>query len=293
MNELAVYVAYRIFTGLFGMLPEPVMRRLGESLGYLASFAAPARRRLVERHLGRVLGTDRQLRAPARRSFASYGRYWAEVFWMRPGRVGQLLTGMSTEGLEHVREARDAGKGIILALPHIGNWEAAGLEAVRQGVPVTAVAEALANRRIVDWFTRVRASFGLEVLLARRGVTATLEEKLLEGRTVALPCDRDIKGRGVNVEFFGEVTTLPRGPVLLALRTGAPVLPVGTYFSAGKGHSFLVLPPLDIPAAGSEQERLEEGTRRLARTLEDLIRRDPIQWHLFQPNWPSDREPTG
>jgi KDO2-lipid IV(A) lauroyltransferase len=134
----------------------------------------------------------------------------------------------------------------------------------------------------------------IDVVIARKGGTVTrdLLQRLREGGVIALLCDRDIKGTGVPVEFFGEETTLPAGPIALADRTGAILLPVGTYFAKGAGHVFEVNEPLEIPELEDQDERIAAGVRRLAGVVEDVIRRAPEQWHLILPNWPSDRRAT-
>jgi KDO2-lipid IV(A) lauroyltransferase len=168
----------------------------------------------------------------------------------------------------------------------------AGAKAEDVGVPVLAVAESLPNPRITEWFVDVRNQMGIDIVLTGRGsrVTSALVERLEAGGAIALLADRDLSGRGIEVEFFGERTTIPAGPVSLADRTGAVLLTVGCYFSDGQGHTLVVHPPLELPTAGTTEERVAEGSQRLARALEDIIRRAPEQWHLFQPNWPSDRQ---
>ncbi len=105
---------------------------------------------------------------------------------------------------------------------------------------------------------------------------------------LCLLCDRDIGGGGIEVEFFGERTTLPAGPATLALRTGAPVLPTAVYFRPDGGHLGKVGAPLDVTRHGSMAEDIASITQQLAHRLEELIRVAPDQWHLLQPNWPSD-----
>jgi len=294
MRDWPLYVAYRAFSGLFGLLPEPLMRRSGEAVGRLAWRFAGNRRRLVEGHMRRVVGDDGDVVALGRAMFASYGRYWAEVFWTRPRRKAQIVAGCSIEGEERVHEAAALGRGIVLALPHMGNWESAGAKAEAIGIPVLAAAEGLSNQKIVDWFVAVRRALGIETVITGSGrkVTTALARRLKEGGVIALVSDRDVSGRGVAVEFFGEMTTMPPGPVALAERTGAVLLPVGCYFVAGGGHRFVVRPPLEIPPAASREERVAAGTQLFAAELEDLIRAAPQDWHLFVPNWPSDREPA-
>ncbi|NNC93683.1 MAG: lysophospholipid acyltransferase family protein [Acidimicrobiia bacterium] len=280
------YLLYRVLSGLFGLLPEPAMRRAGEGIGWLLSFVAGDRRRMSARHLRRVMGEGDDVDHLVRQAFSSYGRYWAETFWVRPRRLEEMAAHTSIEGDDIVRAYRDTG-GLIFALPHLGNWEAAGIEATVLGLDLVAAAESLPNPLISDWFIAQRAVFGIEVVLVKPGASQELLARLHSGKTLALPSDRDLKGRGVAVKFFGEQTTLPAGPFVLAKRTGAPVLPVATYFKEKRGHHFVVRPPLD--PGGSVEDMAQE----LAEHFEDFIRAHPTQWHLLQPLWPSDlQEPT-
>jgi phosphatidylinositol dimannoside acyltransferase len=292
VSELPAYLAYRAFSAVFGMFPEPAMRFSGESIGRLMWHLAPKRRRLVQRHLRRVVGDAEDIDALSKRMFASYGRYWAELFWIRPKRKGELAEHADVEGVEVALEARRQGKSVIFGLPHIGNWEAAGAKAEAIGFPVLAAAEALANKRIVDWFVECRRAVGIDVVVASAGAraTAALMRRLEQGGTVALVADRDVSGRGIAVEFFGEKTTMPAGPVALAERTGAALLPVGSYFKKGRGHRFVIHEPVEIPDAPTREERLAAGVKAFAEALEQIIRAAPEQWHLFVPNWPSDAE---
>lgn len=223
--------------------------------------------------------------------FRSYGRYWAEVFWVTADKRSALLEHSDIIGAHHISDAVASGRGIVLALPHLGNWEAAGPAASSLGAPVLAVAEALPNERIVAWFTAVRADLGIDVVLAEqgRGTTGKLLARLREGGTIALLADRDVTGSGIETRFFGELTTIPAGPAALADRTGAALIPVGCYFKRGRGHRFDVRAPIEAPDIEDKAARLAEFTSRYTFVLEDLIRNAPEQWHLFQPNWPSDR----
>lgn len=292
MSGQLEYLAYRAGSGLLSILPEPAVRRLGRWAGRLAWRRAGYRRDMAVRHMRRVLsgaGAE-EVEAAAEEVFAAYGRYWAEILWFRPRRFAEVRSRMSTSGLEHVRAARAAHRPMIIALPHIGNWEMAGVLAGEEGVRITAVAEALANRRASDWFTGMRARLNVGVVLAEgAGVMRTLLSFLRQGHTIALVADRNIGGRGIEVEFFGEKTSLPAGPAVMALRTGAVLLPCASYFEPGAGHRVVVLPPVPDPGEGAA-DRAGAMTRELARRFEELIRAAPAQWHLVQPNWPSDRE---
>jgi phosphatidylinositol dimannoside acyltransferase len=288
------YITYRAFVGVLGLFSERAMRAAGEALGRVVWYLAPGRRRLVQRHLRRILGPDTDVTARSKEMFASYGRYWAETFWLRPDRIPELVRKSTVENEDVLHQAFDRGKGVLLILPHMGNWEVAGAVARDLGTPVLSAAENLPNPLITKWFLDVRRMAGIDIVLTGRGARATgaLLQRLKEGGTVALLADRDVTGRGIPVTFFGEETTMPAGPIALAVKTGAPVLVVGSYFEDGPGHRYFVSEPLAIPEGGTKEERVAVGVQLLANALEKRIVRKPEDWHLFVPNWPSDRKPA-
>ena len=296
MKHQIGYVAYRIASGLFGALPEPAVRWLAAVAGRVWYRASPTRRALVARHMRRVAGPEPgagEIDAMTRRAFASYARYWAEVFWIRPRRKEAVVEHSFVENHERFQTSVASGRGVILALPHMGNWEIAGANAEHLGGPVLAAAEALANPKIVEWFVEARAGMGIEVVLAGKGhrSTAALARRLRNGGVIALLADRDVTGRGVEVEFFGERTTVPAGPAALALRTGAIVLPIGSYFNEGsRGHHYVIGEPVEIDVEADGDDAVGVVAQRIASTLESYIRERPWDWHCFVPNWPSDRE---
>lgn len=292
MKDRLGFLVYRIFIGVLGVLPERVMIRAGETLGRLAWYVAPKRRRLVQRHLRRILGPDAPVANRSKSMFASYGRYWAEVFWLRPERKAGLLADCELVNEQALHDAFAKGKGMVLVLPHMGNWEIAGAVSESLGMPAMSAAENLPNPLITDWFVKIRGIVGIEIVLTGRGMraTAALAIQLKEGKTVALLADRDVTGRGIPVTFFGEETTIPPGPIALAIRRGSPLLVVGSYFKEGPGHRYVISDPLAIPDTGTKEDRIATGAQLLADALEDKIRLKPEDWHLFVPNWPSDRE---
>ena len=284
------YLAYRAGIILAGLLPESTVRRLGEWLGSQAFARAGRRRRMLIRHVSRVLGSESEVESAARAAFSAYGRYWAESFWVRPRRVPSILRNISREGVERVEAARDAGLGMVYALPHIGNWEVAGTVAHDLGLELLAVAESLPDSKIVKWFVDLRKALGIDVVLADRSdIMAVLSAAVERGAAVALVMDRNVRSGGVDVEFFGETTSMPAGAAALGLRTGVPVFPVAAYFREGRGHHLVVEAPVEMPREGTIEEQIVEGTQRVVRALEALIERAPTQWHIVQPNWPSDR----
>lgn len=294
MSDLVGYLVYRALSGAFGLLPKAAVRRVGRALGRGLSYVAADRFAMAQRHMRRALGPDASddaVRTAARGLFASYGRYWAELFWFRPRRKAEIVATARVDGVADVYAARAAGRGVVLALPHLGTWDVAGAVAESIGLPVMAVAEDLPNRRIRDWFVAARRAMGIDVVIGGGAdTTKTLMRHLQETGVVALVADRDVTGRGVEVEFFGELTTMPGGPAALADRTGAAIFPVAPRFARGGGYHMVIEPELPLPDAETRPERIRLGTQAFARRVEEMIRHDPEQWHVIQPIWPSDRE---
>jgi KDO2-lipid IV(A) lauroyltransferase len=250
------------------------------------------RRAQVERNVARISGTGLAPRvrdAIVRETFTSYARYWVESFRLPGTSADALAEGVTSEGMEAVAAAMEAGTGLVVALPHLGGWEwAAFWLAEVHGWPVTAVAEPIEPPELAEWFLDLRAKLGMEIVPLGAGAGAACVRALKENRIVCLVCDRDLAGDGIAVPFLGEVTTLPAGPATLALRSGAPLVTAATYFE-GRRHRFVVEPPLDTTRHGRLRDDVERVTAAVAERMEQSIRSAPEQWHLLQPNWPSDR----
>jgi KDO2-lipid IV(A) lauroyltransferase len=250
-----------------------------------------ARAEVVARHAARARGrplNPLEERQAVQAAVASYARYWVESLSLPAMDPATVDARFSIEGLEHISAAREAGRGAVLALPHVGGWEVGGSWFVRQGFPLAVVVEPVHPPELFEWFAGLRRSFGFTVIPLGKGAGSEVLRALRENQVVALVTDRDIAGGGVEVDFFGEKTTLPAGPAVFALRTGAPLLPTAVYF-CGAGHHAVVRPALPAERRGRLGDDAARLTQALAYELEALIRAAPEQWHLFQPNWPSDR----
>ena len=287
----AAYLAYRSGGAVAQALPPRAARRMASTVSRAMWAAMADRRHLVERHMRRAVGTElsrARMRRLVRGVFASYAHYWVEAFRLPRETPESIAAGLTFEGLEHLRDAYDAGGGVILAAPHLGGWDFGGAWLAQAGFRPVAVAEVLEPPELFEWFVEWRRRLGVEIVAADVDAGPALVRALKDGCTVGLVSDRDILGSGVEVEFFGEVTTLPAGPATLALRTGAPLLPCAIYYGGPSGHFAAFRPPLDATRTGRFRDDVRRLTQALAHELEDLIRRHPEQWHLMQPNWPSD-----
>ncbi len=254
----------------------------------------------VNRHLDTGTGEagDRDRAEDAmRQGFSSYGRYWVESFRLPYLTDRELDRGFSFVGFEKIQEVRAAGYGPVLVLPHLGGWEwaAAWLGRIAK-VDVTAVVERLEPEEVFDWFARLRQAYGVNVIPL--GPMAMVQVSAAVKRTdvVCLVSDRDIGGNGIEVDFFGEATTLPVGPALVARRTGAPLMPVAVLFR-GRQRICLVGDPIwpdRLDTAPGEEPPTGRAlnlalTQLVADRLAELVALAPDQWHLLEPNWPSDK----
>ncbi len=283
---------YKGGAALFRTLPRSVSEPLAETTYAAVSKLSEERRLLVTRNLRRVRGPDfdgPELEAALRTTFESYGRYWVDSFRLPKVTPAQIDFGFAFEGVEHIARGLAQGRGVINVLPHLGGWEWAAfwLTAV-MGYEVTAVVEPIEPPELFDFFADFRTGLGMHIVPLGPDAGKAVLKALREGHVVALLCDRDIEGTGVEVDFFGERTTLPAGPATLALRTGAALLPTAVYFR-GSGHHALVEAPLAVERGGGRlREDIVRVTQDIAVALEGLIALAPDQWHLQQPNWASD-----
>ena len=289
MTALAVG-AYKASAAIARAVPGRVARSAASLGGTAAAHVGGARRAQVERNLRRLDpslgGRDLQRRVEA--TFGSYARYWAESFRLSSLSPERIDGTFSMEGYGHIVEARASGIGPIIALPHLGGWEwAAFWLTLVEDAPVTAVVERLEPPDLFEWFVHLRSELGMTVVPLGPDAATACIGALRNAEVLCLLSDRDIGGGGIEVDFFGERTTLPAGPATLALRTGAPILPTAIYFD-GVGHRAVVQAPLDTGRRGRLREDVARITQDLAVALEGLIAAAPDQWHLMSPNWPSD-----
>jgi KDO2-lipid IV(A) lauroyltransferase len=291
----ASYDAYRFGAGVARALPGPMADLTARGAGALLAPALRGRRDMVAKHQQRVAGGTLgplAVRRAVQATFESYARYWLEAFRLPDVGPAGLDAGMEVDGFQHLEAGLAAGNGVILALPHLGGWEWAGAWLSQsRGTKVSAVVEPLDPPELFEWFVELRKELGMSIIPLGDGAGSAVLHALHANEVLCLLCDRDIGGGGVEVEFFGETTTLPAGPATLALRTGAPILPAAVYFGRRRwSHHGVIRPPVPAERGGGRlREDVARITQAIAHELEDLIRHAPDQWHLLQPNWPSDR----
>lgn len=242
----------------------------------------------LRRNLARVLGVPPE-QVPdelLRDSLRSYARYWREAF--RLPSMDLVATAAeidsSVQGQEYLDKAMAEGRGVILALPHSGNWDMAGVWCTQNWGGLSTVAERLKPESLYQRFVDYRESLGFEIFPLSGGEQppfGELAKRLRENKVVCLLGERDLAAKGVPVTFFGEPTRMPAGPAKLAIETGAALLPVHCWFVDG-GWGFSIDPPVDVSVG------IDGATQALADRYAANIAAHPADWHMLQPLWLND-----
>ncbi len=249
----------------------------------------------LEAHLARVRpdATPAEIRELSKAGMRSYLRYWCESFRLPTWDTARIVDHFKVEGEQQLTDALAAERGAVLVLPHMGNWDHAGAWGCLTHRPLTTVAERLKPESLYDRFVAYRETLGMEVLpLGGDGVIRTLSDRLRAGGMVCLLGDRDLSRSGVPVDFFGARTRMPQGPALLALLTGAPLLPVTLWFD-GPDSRARIHAPVPVPVAGTRSEQVAAMTQSVAATFERGIAEHPSDWHMLQRLWLDELDDRG
>ncbi|GAA0512397.1 phosphatidylinositol mannoside acyltransferase [Paractinoplanes deccanensis] len=286
MKDRLIEFGYAAGWRVVRALPLPVARRLFTAAADRAyQKNGPGTQRL-RRNLRQVVPDmpDTLVRDALR----SYARYWMEAFRLPSQTREDFLAGlhMAPEHYDELKSAIADGKGVVLALPHVGNWDAAAAWVVSNGWPMVTVAERLKPEGVFRQFVAYREKLGMEVLPltgGRRPPLDVLGERLQQGWAVALLGDRDLSRGGVEVTFFGGRTRMPAGPAILAIRTGAPLYAVDLSFSDTQ--TVAVLRRIIPPTEGPLDVRVKQTTQALADAYAEGIAEHPQDWHMLQKLW--------
>ena len=278
--------------------PKGMSSRAFQAVADAATVRNGGATRQLRKNLRRVVGpsvSELRMDQLVGDALRSYSRYWLETFRLPKMDVRDVAdrADMNTVGREHIEAGLDAGKGVVLALPHQGNWDVAGVWLVANHGPFATVAERLKPDSLFDRFVAYRESLGFEIIPLTGGARPPLDilrERLEANKVVCLLADRDLSRNGVQVDFFGEPTRMPGGPAMLAARTGAALLPVSVWFTDDGGWGQRINAPVELPDA-SLKAKVEAGTQAIADRFAIDIAAHPADWHMLQRLWLADLPP--
>jgi lauroyl/myristoyl acyltransferase len=273
------------------MLPEPAARGAFDRAGAWAAGRDGKGIRQLRANLRVVTGgrlTEPELTALTVRATRSYARYWQEAFRLPTLSSERIVAGTEVIGLEHVQKARDSGRGMVMVLPHSGNWDAAGVWFVDfLGGPFMTVAERLKPESLYRRFLDYRESLGFRVVPLTGGPrpsTEVLRDWLTEAGVACLLVDRNLGSGGVPVEFFGRSATMPGGGALLASQTGSALIPTVCQFT-DRGWRLIFSPEIPVDGPGRLKDRVAGAMQSVADAFADGIARQPEDWHMLGRIW--------
>jgi phosphatidylinositol dimannoside acyltransferase len=284
VKDRLIEIGYAAGWRLVRALPLPVARSLFNAAADRAYKGNGPGTQRLRRNLAQVVPDlpDSLVRDGLR----SYARYWMEAFRLPSQSKQSFLDGFHLDQFDELKSAIADGRGVVLALPHVGNWDAAAAWVVSNGWPMVTVAERLKPEGLYRQFMAYREKLGMEVIPLTGGPRAPLDalaDRLAEGWVVCLLGDRDLSKRGVEVTFFGGRTRMPAGPAILAVRTGAPLFAVDLFFEPTRTRARLRR--IDPPVEGALDVRVKQTTQLMADAFAAGIADHPQDWHMLQKLW--------
>jgi phosphatidylinositol dimannoside acyltransferase len=303
LQDRLVNAAFTAGWSLVCRLPESWARALFNVGADIAWRRQGGGVQVLEGNLTRILRTDngdsvdgKELRTLSRAVLRSYARYYMEAFRLPVIPLERVREGMHIGqdqvdvALEHLKN----GRGVIFALPHMGDFEQAGLWVNQAGAgSFTTVMERLKPEAVYEKFLKFREGLGMEVLPTTGGPnpSGVMARRLRAGKLVCLVADRDLSDTGIEVDFFGEKALLPAGPAALAVQTGAALMPVSCWFVGESEWGAEVYDEVPVPATGTRKEKVAAMTQAMASVFEQAIREHPENWHMLQKVFVSDLDP--
>jgi KDO2-lipid IV(A) lauroyltransferase len=213
----------------------------------------------------------------------SYMRYWCDTFRFPDWSTQRVRETVTVKNEHLLLDAIAEKTGVIVCLPHAGNWDHAGAYFCAKGIHLVTVAEHLKPEKLFLKFLSYRQAMGMEVLPLDGRVLGALAQRLRQGALVALVADRDLSRSGIDVNFFGGPARMPAGPALLAMKTSAPLVTAFVSYTDSGIH--IEFNEVAIPTAGSDEDRVLEIVQRMAKQFEDGISVHPQDWHMLQRIW--------
>jgi lauroyl/myristoyl acyltransferase len=272
--------SYRLGARLLRVVPPGIRNAAAAPGGSAWFWLSRAQRQAALDNYATALGLDRsdpEVARVARRAFQNYGRMLMDFLLLGSLTPAELLTRMSIDGREHLDAALARGRGVIMAVPHMGSWDMAGAYGGALGYPMAAVAERFPGS-LNDAVVRTRARFGMNVIMLGRAAVRSITQALAANSIVALLCDLE-QGPGVEVNFFGRRAVVPGGPAAIAIKSGAALMPACQYVVApGRHHVHL-----DAPLTWTAGETKENLMQQVVGRFEEFIAARPDQWYAFRP----------
>lgn len=284
MSQYFSYLAYRTGWLIVGVLPHSWAYGIFNLVALRVAKKNGKGVQRLRRNLAIVTGTsDADVEQVTIEAMKSYMRYWCDTFRIHRWSTNRIASTVTTTNDHLLRDPMHQGKGVVIALPHSGNWDHAGAYFCQEGFPLVTVAEVLKPVKLFRKFLEHRERMGFEVLPFESRTFVTLMRRAKEHRMIALVADRDLSHSGVEVIFFGKRAKMPAGPALLALKTGIPLVAAHVSYTANGIH--IDFRAVEVSNAQDEKVALQETVQKIADAFSIGIAAHPQDWHMLQRIW--------
>jgi KDO2-lipid IV(A) lauroyltransferase len=281
LSVLAYFAGWRIVR----FLPENMAYGLFRKIADLITNKNGGDVKRLRENLRRVKPglSARELDDLVQRGMRSYLRYWCDTFRIQDWSQERIQSTVSLTNGHLLIDSVKEGRGVVIALPHSGNWDHAGAYFCSIGIPLVTVAEHLKPEALFNRFLEYRTSMGFEVLDLDSRSFVTLIRRAKEKRLIALVADRDLSKSGIDVDFFDHPARMPAGPALLAIKTGIPLVVAHVSYTAQGIH--IEFNEVPVPIDGTETERIQKTVQASADLFARGIAQSPEDWHMLQRIW--------
>jgi KDO2-lipid IV(A) lauroyltransferase len=279
------YLAYLLGWKIIGVLPEKMAYRLFSKLAasmYQRNGKSVRRLRTNYSIVKSELSSE-ELETLVIAGLESYMRYWCDTFRIHRWSSSRIASTVTTSRDDLLRSPMHEGRGVVIALPHSGNWDHAGAYFCNEGFPLVTVAEVLKPEKLFKKFLTYREEMGFEVLGLDSRAFLTLVKRARERRLIALVADRDLSASGIEVDFFGRTAKMPAGPAVLAIKEGLPLVAAHVSYTVSGIH--IDFQSIEVSSLENEGERIAETVQNLATAFEKGISERPEDWHMLQRIW--------
>ena len=279
---------FRLGNWVMRTLPPRVRYPLAAVTGRCAFFVMRRRRRVAYENFGQVLGLPwnaPQVKRTAEHAFGNYFKMFADFMLMDTLTPEEIRRMVRPQGVEHIDRALAEGKGAIVVTAHVSNWDILAAAAAVYGYPISAVTNELPSGGLNELVVASRERIGMKMIPLGAGSPRQILRALGRNELVALASDLYSGDRGVRVLFFNRPAMFPAGPAALALKTGAPILPVWIRRQTDNLYVAEVEAPIEVSRTGDTPRDIQLTTERIVQFFERIIRREPDQWLVFLPVW--------
>lgn len=263
------YQICRLVGGIYYLVNRTVRENIDHNLRHVDPHAGALRRHVL-----------------AIRSCVTVVTNYYDLLRMRSVDRASILSAVEISGLEHIEHAHQRGRGVIILSAHVGNFSAVARLAAELGYHAALIAEKIEPPALFTYKARLRSAMGIDVIPPGASTVRRISRLLRSNGMLLVAGDRDVTGSGMPVRFFGAETSLPPGPVVLAMRTGAALVPAYTVRTTTNRSRVIIAPELSLACGGDWDDDLRANLNRMAAAMEPMIAADPGQWAVLQRVWP-------